>query len=58
MARNYQKEYAKEKESGDVLRIRISKELHQKFVEKLNGETKSKWILDKIQEFVDSNENK
>lgn len=52
MARNYQKEYLKEKESIDVLRVRIPKELHQKFIEKLDGETKSKWIIDKIKEFV------
>ena len=53
MARNYNKEYEKESQSIDQLKVKIPKELHRQFVEKLNGEQKSKWILGKIQEFID-----
>lgn len=53
MARDYKKEYEKESQKIDQLKVKIPKELHQKFVEKLDGISKSKWILDKIQEFID-----
>lgn len=52
MARNYKQEYEKESKKVDQLKIKIPKELHQQFIKKLNGESKTKWILDKIQKFV------
>lgn len=53
MARDYKQEYEKESQKIDQLKVKIPKELHQKFIEKLDGVSKSKWILDKIQEFID-----
>ncbi|MDR2167685.1 MAG: hypothetical protein LBE35_07545 [Clostridiales bacterium] len=52
MARNFAKEYAKERESKDKIVLNIPKELHGDFIQKLDGKPKATWILDKIREFV------
>lgn len=55
MAGDYKKEYSKESESTDQLKIRIPKELHERFIIKLDGKPKSKWVKDRTREFVGDN---
>jgi len=56
--RDYAREYRKETESVDFLRVRIPKETKTRFFEKAasNGITPSKWILEQIQKYLESSE--
>ena len=58
MDRDYAREYRRDISSIDFLRVRIPKDLKSKFFQKAasDGTTPSKWILDRIRQYVDPSE--